>query len=451
VTEDSLCVDVDTLLDVVAGLERLQENAEQSEIMTVAEVRGYLTPDEDDRVRQTLLAYRNYRLVLYDIILRLENYRRLRPAGLRLRAFMVAFAAALTLYARSLRLQQLAAQSPLVRGKLNEPEPKFELEAGFFDEVMEGYGSLRNYGLVWLASWFWLWRRRAIRRLVRREPQPWAEVERLIVTQRRAFKALLLNFWRHRWQLGWHALWATLTAPAHRAQYSVRAEVGRRFANSWLQRARHQPIADANLDRLREALQPGDVLLMRAEGKLTASLLPGFWAHAAIHLSREEPIIEAVSSGVRIVSLEKCLDADHVLVLRPNLSVAETQAALEEARRHLGKPYDFDFDFNLSSRLVCTGLVFRSFHGRGPVAFQLRERLGRHTLTGDDLVAQATRSTRTAPAGMTPVLLMLRHADGWRIEDNTSSILELLSRISEGWRPLGDAESPNTKPVATTH
>jgi len=450
VTEESLRIETSTLIDVAAGLDRLQVSVEQSPILTAAEARGYLTPDEDDRVRQALLAYRNYRLVLYDIILRLEDYRTLRPAGLRLRAFMVAFAAALTLYARSLQLQQLAAQSPLVRGKLNEPEPKFELEAGFFDEVMEGYGSLRNYGLVWLASWFWLWRRRAIRRLVRREPQPWAEVERLIVAQRKAFKTLLLTFWRHRWQLGWHALWTSLASPAQHAQYALRSRVGRRFANSWLQPGLHQPVGGTELLRLRGVLQPGDVLVMRAEGKLTASLLPGFWAHAALHLGEGNQIIEAVSSGVRIVSLEECLDADHVLVLRPRLTPEERTLALEEARRHLHKPYDFEFDFNLSSRLVCTGLVYRSLHGRGPVEFTLRKRLGRHTLTGDDLVSQAVAPSESRPAGMDPVLLILRCEHGWLVEDTPEPIRAALQRITNGWRPVGDGQSHPASPGLAT-
>lgn len=450
VTEETLRIDAATLLAVVAGLERLQETVARSDIMAHAEARGYLTPEEDDRVRQGLLAYRNHRLALYDIILRLEQYRQLRPAGLRLRAFMVAFASALTLYARSLRLQQLASQSSLVRNKLNEPEPKFELEAGFFDEVMAGYCSLRNFGLVHMASWFWLWRRRSIRRLVRREPTPWEAIERLIVSQREAFKTLLLTFWHSRWELGWRSLWTTLRAPAHRAQYSVRAGVGRRFASSWLQPALHRPIAGAQLDRLRAMLHAGDVLLMRAEGKLTASLLPGFWAHAAIHLGGEEPIIEAVSSGVRIVSLEECLDADHVLVLRPNLTPGETQAALDEARRHLGKPYDFDFDFNLSSRLVCTGLVYRSFHGRGAIRFDLRKRLGRQTLTGDDLVAQATAADKSGNAGMDPVLLILRGGKDWQWEEATDRIRVLLQQISQGWRPLGGTATHGLSPAETS-
>jgi hypothetical protein len=255
--------------------------------------------------------------------------------------------------------------------------------------------------------------------------------------------------------------------------------VGERFAGTWLHQDQHRPLTDDLLEHLRARLQPGDVLLMRAEGKLTASLLPGFWAHAAIYLGKrnsgfashlsgnasdarhsqppgrdsriphgvdqlnesekdkdgpgadQDWVIEAVSPCVRIASLKACLDADHVLVLRPRLTPAEMGMAIQEALCHLHKPYDFEFDFNLSSRVVCTGLVFRSFHGRGPIAFELVKRLGNYTLTGDDLVEQAT-----AGGGMTPVLLMLRRGPGWSVEERTRPIAACLRALRRGWRPL---------------
>jgi hypothetical protein len=346
---------------------------------------------------------------------------------------------------------------------------------------MAGYSSLRNYGMILFASWFWLWRRRSIRRLVRHEPDPWAWIEQLIVHQRLALKAALAGVWRSRMEQGWWTLWRTLTAPAKRAHYEARARVGTRFAGTWLQPELHRAISGDTLSRLRAALQPGDVLLMRAEGKLTASLLPGFWAHAAIHLGhaqwephgsarpsgrtsdspeqadrvqgspmeiekengKEEArdrnkdwVIEAVSPCVRIVTLDQCLDADHVVVLRPQLSPAEIGQALDEAVRHLHKPYDFEFDFNLSSRLVCTGLVFRSFHGRGPIAFQLIKRLGHYTLTGDDVVEQTTAS-----GGMKPVMLILRRRQAWQVEERPPRIAARLRAIRRGWRPLRSFES----------
>jgi len=479
VTETRLLADVQTLNQIQDGLEQLQERAENMEIADAAARRGYLTPFEDDRVRQGLLAYRNYRLALYDIILRLESYAGLTPPVLRLKAFLVAYVAALTLYAKSLRLNELAGRSELIRAKLNEAEPKFDLEAGFFDEVMSAFCSLRNYGLILRAQWFWSSRRREIRALTRREPEPWSGLERSAAHERRAVQAALNRVLRARMRVGWRTFWRTAWKPVGRFRHGLRSQMGTRFAGFWLDPQRHQPVDDALLSRIRSRLQPGDVLLTRSEGKLTATLLPGFWAHAAIYLgdpegaSRAQPppassgpvaeagtvgrlsaedrptpcradkeaeaagrVIEAVSPCVRTVSLRTCLDADHVLVLRPRLEPAMVRDAVCEAMRHLGKAYDFEFDFSHSHRIVCTGLVYRSYHGRGDVEFRLVKRLGRFTLTGDDIAEQALARTAAGPPAFAPVALALRTRNGWRVAENPDRVRSWLGRIERGWRPI---------------
>ena len=60
--------DIVTLRDVRDGLARLEAIWSESRQSIAARDRGYFTPEEDDRVRQMILAYRNYRLVLYEII-----------------------------------------------------------------------------------------------------------------------------------------------------------------------------------------------------------------------------------------------------------------------------------------------------------------------------------------------------------------------------------------------
>ena len=456
IREAQLIADTQALRQITAGLEQLQERSDHSQIIPAAEQRGYLTPEEDDRVRQGLLAYRNYRLALYEIIVRLESYPKLRPPELRLKAFLVAFGAALTLYSRSLRLDELAARSDLVRAKLNEPEPKFDLEEGFFDEVMSGFCSLRNYGLILGAWWFWSTRRRAIRSLAGREDGPWYWLEHLAIHERRHVQSALKRVLRRRLKLDWRSFWKTVFKPVDRVQYRARMRVGGRFAGFWLQPALHQALDEPTLLALHPLLRPGDVLLTRSEGKLTAALLPGFWAHAAIRLGSRRDLsglsaqnareagpddgvgymIEAVSPCVRIVSLKTCLDADHVLVLRPNLGPHPRNEALQEALRHLGKAYDFEFDFNLSNRIVCTGLVYRSFHGRGHVRFDLIKRLGNFTLTGDDLVRQALAVESGKPSSFEATALLLRRVTGWQLTTCTERIRTLLHRIERGWRPI---------------
>ena len=174
------------------------------------------------------------------------------------------------------------------------------------------------------------------------------------------------------------------------------------------------------LANLRPRLQPGDVLLVRDDSRLTAAILPGFWTHAALFLGgrpdlevlglnshphvvrhwHEIPencgplglVIEALFPCVQLNPVEKCLRVDHFVVLRPTLPASDIASAIGEALGHLGKPYDFEFDFNNSSRIVCTELVYRSYHNRGAMTFSLTKRLGRFTLTGDDIIAHALDS-----------------------------------------------------------
>jgi hypothetical protein len=138
-------------------------------------------------------------------------------------------------------------------------------------------------------------------------------------------------------------------------------------------------------------------------------------------------------------TLEKCLHVDHVAVLRPNLSDAEGRAALVEAFSHYGKPYDFEFDFNVTTRLVCTELIYRSWHLRGGISFSLTKRLGRFTLSGDDIMNWFLDTLNQVPSG-TPVpveivTLILQAADGKAHFIQSREAVAMLRAIRQGLRP----------------
>ena len=124
--------------------------------------------------------------------------------------------------------------------------------------------------------------------------------------------------------------------------------------------------------------------------------------------------------------------------------------ALVEALAHLGRPYDFEFDFTSGTRVVCTGLVYRSFHGKGAIRFDLVPRMGRFTLSGDDLVGQAldarNAATESDSAPFQFVGLALRRRHGGVEFVPPRRIPTLLSRIRRGWRPLrsGGRRKPAT-------
>lgn len=467
ITEAQLVADRETLFEIATGFDRLEQRAQRTRMLTAAVKRGYFTPDEEDRVRQGLLAYRNYRLAAYEIIIRYRAYEQLPDAGVRLRGFMLAFGAALLLYAKSLRIIQVVERTPTVRAKLNEPDAKYDLPAGFFDEVVMGYSSLCNYQALLQGDRFWRERRHeAFGQGLVAEPA-WSWLHQLICRKRQIVRRRLVHVLLQRLRLDWRGLWHAVVSPARRTRYGLQTFLGGRVAGIHVVPHAVPTLTRADLEELRPQLRPGDLLLCRAESKLTAALLPGFWTHAAIFLGSQEDlagcdrsaggpaglwdsipmgldplgfVVEAVSPRVRVAALEQCLRADHVVVLRPNLSPVQTAAALQEALRHVGKPYDFEFDFSCASRVVCTELIYRSFHRRGGCVFPLVKRLGRFTLTGDDLVGYALDTIQrlggdSLAAPLRPIALRLLRRDGQVHAVAADRIMPLLQRIRRGWRP----------------
>ena len=76
------------------------------------------------------------------------------------------------------------------------------------------------------------------------------------------------------------------------------------------------------------------------------------------------------------------------MVLRPKLSPSEIEKALSRGRSHTGKLYDFVFDFRTSDRLVCTEVIYRTYHGIGEIEFDLIQQAGRHCLSAEELINQ---------------------------------------------------------------
>jgi hypothetical protein len=246
-------------------------------------------------------------------------------------------------------------------------------------------------------------------------------------------------------------------------------------------------VAAAGAAAMREAiagygaeLQTGDILLTRTEQGAAAAFVPGFWIHAAIYLRsrrdlenlgvhrspavaprwRELPlddqadgaVLEAMMPRVRIAPLAQCLSADHVAVIRPAVPRPQLGAAISTALTHLGKPYDFEFDFTTDSRVVCTELVYRGYHGRGPIAFDLRKRLGRFTLTGDDIMDTALGQHPAGPARPAPfeIPLLALTREGTTTVLRGQEARDACVRIRGGWRPAsgrGDARAGNGSPA----
>jgi hypothetical protein len=100
-------------------------------------------------------------------------------------------------------------------------------------------------------------------------------------------------------------------------------------------------------------------------------------------------VIEAVSEGVILNSLEESCGADYVAALRPRLSRLDKAKAILEAFELLDTPYDFNFDFATDGTLVCSELVWKSYRpdmGKQGLDLPLVEVMGRQTLPANEIV-----------------------------------------------------------------
>jgi hypothetical protein len=175
-------------------------------------------------------------------------------------------------------------------------------------------------------------------------------------------------------------------------------------------------ISDAQIQEMEKSMRPGDVIVERRNWYLSNIGLPGFWPHAALYIGApddirrtfdEDPetnarfgrfsehlqknrkeafvawagkdvhghphaVIEAVSEGVVVASLDHSCGADYVAVLRPKIPLVDVAAAIDRAFSFYGRPYDFNFDFGTDDQLVCSELVLKSYEPKSDTAAGLR-------------------------------------------------------------------------------
>ena len=419
--------------------------------------RGYFTPDEDDRVRQMLLSYRNFRLATFSAVWRYAHYPRETDPFVQLKGFIVGYAAALMMFSKSLKFIQVCDPHKLIRRKLNEPDERFGIEAGFFDNVVETYCSFRYLILFAVGDRFWR-RNATLTRRFELEKDP--VVGEFIPHIRKLRVRCWQLFWptiRKRLQYERRSTLRFLFAPLRITGWGAQTLLGHAVARMRTTLDYRPAVDKPALDYLVSRLRPGDLLFTRTEYKATTALLPGFFGHVAIYFGQpadleragivslpavkhaveatrgiDAPrgwVLEARHSGVVVQPLELALACDHVLALRPNQNEDEVRTRLAAAFEHFGKPYDFDFDFGRSSHIVCSELVYRSMHNTGPFQFSLTKRMGRYTLTVDDIVQQYLKDQEIIPGGWSAIAFLLRWQGNQALPTDPAEASTILSAL----------------------
>ncbi len=436
--------DLERLKAAVAGLQDLNRRAgilrDELAKRRKAEGREFYRPEEDDRIRAHFLTYLSYRSSLLRLVATYAGYQTVADPGTRTRCFILGYGAGVAAYDAALTLVTMYGVDPIGQKKLNEAESRWGIPAGMYDQIYYGAAKEENlqqiqeggaYYLQMCDTWKteqifpagdFLWLDERIRTSL-------AYVRSHEVSRTRAWVSRLVD---------------RVTQDVRKPVYSAQS-----ILSTWIGDTKviqEQPLISlGQIRELRRKLKPGDILLERRNWYLSNAFLPGFWPHGALYVGDAEDIrkleiadrpevrrrfpdfckmaadgnphtvIESVSDGVIFNSLEESMHADYVAVLRPRLldprAIAE---AVATAFSHQGKPYDFEFDFFTSDKLVCTELVYRSYEGA--LQFDLERVMGRDTLPADQIVRKFIRE-RARPGAQLEFVLFLDGRPGEKRAD----------------------------------
>ncbi len=386
--------------------------------------RGYFTPSEDDEVRHLLVSYWQPRNALIELVAALHHdaaWNHRSGAGQsaerdRAAAFLVAWAGALVLVDAARFLRANCDHRPVVVHKLNEPEPAFGIPGGTYDRIQASLTSPVHAWHLYHAREYWNENGTALT-----EMAGGTELETLIAVIQRIGALNDIDLQRYavgRLRVRTRQAETTGRDLVGRAMYGLQKAVSRLISGKYTHPGHSPQLPGDIAAEICEIIRPGDVFINRKEHAITNYFLPGYWPHAAFYIGRTEEleqfgvpthvngkprwrrllecdtttpgrVVEAMKDGVWIRSLASPFAADAITVIRPQLPDTEIVEAIDRALFHDGKPYDFDFDFTRSDRLVCTEVVYRSFEGESGIRFPLTQRAGRLTLAAEDLLRMA--------------------------------------------------------------
>ena len=391
----------DQVLELRAAATTLQANFDTRS-------RGYFTPSEDEEVGHLWISYHSGRAALLEIVNSIRTDVG-QPSRETVAEFALAYAAALVLVDAAQSLRQLFGKNELVRRKLNEAFDEFRIPAGNFDQIQLSLTDPGNALHIRNANQFFEENQKLLWDLANNSSEL-ASILKLIDTKRAATDIGTTRYLKARArELGREARDRLVIGNAYRAIYAIQ-ELGSRVVSHLSTNPNHVPTIPKPIgEQILSVLRPGDVMITRKEHAITNYFLPGYWPHAAMYVGGQR-VVESLKDGVMERDIISPFSNDAISVIRPQLDAETIKIAIERAHSHVGKPYDFDFDFTRADRMVCTEVVYRSYEGLGKMHFELTRRAGRKTLSAEDLLklAIANKSFRTIAAysnTLTPQLL----------------------------------------------
>ena len=405
-------------------LEHLQDRMHTLRNEFLEEERDYFNQEDQDEIHRLLLTYLNLRTALLRTVWVYRGSHDEPVEGeLESYAFLLAYSSAAVLFEKAAVLVETFREDRKAQQKLNDGDLAWEIPEGTYNLLL---ASLSNAEVVSELI-------EANRRFTGLSDSgfpasgsTWKRLADTAVGAQPVIDQAVARIGERKLELALREMTSRIVHPVDWSQALVSTWIGDFRLK---ERPRHRGlISPDQVNDLREVLQPGDILLERRNWFLSNAFLPGFWPHAALYLGApgelenlgvtEDPwvashwdefvgddeaghpyaVIEAISEGVVFTSLEHSVgEADAVAVLRPRLSTDQKKEAIVRAFSHLGKPYDFQFDFFSTHQLVCSEVVYRAYDGM--LEFPLSRILGRHTLPVNTFVDvyAASRDSEACP------------------------------------------------------
>lgn len=406
-----------TVVQLAGHMSRLKDAAAEFHQSTAVRHRGYFSPSEDDQVVHLWVSYHMARNALFEVI---TQYKRETQAGdqSNLADFAIAYAAAVVLIDAGRFLRELFSDEKIVRRKLNESYELYGIPTNSFDAIQLSLSDPLHAIQLYQANEFYREHENEIRKVVANDSNLSQVVaiidqlgDRLNVSPAAYARARASDRARRVYDKIVHS------GIGHTI-YAIQSWVSEWIGQLSTQPSHRPALPETIKAQLLDLLMPGDVMVTRKEHSLTNYFLPGYWPHAALYIGNGR-VIEALADGVRERPIDSPFAVDAIATIRPQVSPAQLEQALERAHSHVGKPYDFDFDFTRADRMVCTEVVYRSFEGVGDVRFRLTRRAGRETLSAEDLLQLARRSEHFEHIGV----FCPHHGDQLRCDQSIETVL----------------------------
>lgn len=382
-----------------------------------AQARGYFNPNEDEHLRAAYNDYLTLRSALWQTVQDLLPYIEL-PRNFKqgdwqahLKAFSIAFCASAILVRSGYYLIDMAKDRPVVRAKLDEAEPRFNIERKQFTYIYDSLVSTSRIAQYHNAVQFFT--RYQLDIFSALDIGIFSQVAEILKTEEPFFAISLRKQIKRKAKFELFNLRRRHFIRVSKTMFFLAESIGSDIAELTQplvkKRGAGKRVTQDMRAQLLSLVKPGDVFVTRHDDAMSNLFLPGFWPHAALYIGTdiertnigvgqskpehqsidgEVVFLESKKDGVLFRPAHDTLQIDACVILRPKLSPQNLSKALNRALSHAGKYYDFAFQFESADRLACTELIYRTYHGFEGIDFKLTERAGRQCLSAEDMLNQ---------------------------------------------------------------